>query len=435
MFEKTRKRLTFFFGTILAVILILVTVTYYLILQHSLQKNEVQELENMQEKMNRQWEHRLEEVKRERREQDSDRDQKNLEWTFLESDELVVLVNSAERIYASPSPYTLMSNQLMQWAQSKEMKISPSTYEINMEGKRETFLVGTGTLSRSGGTYWMAADITEDIKLLREIKVALFALTAVLISIASGLGYYFAGKAMIPVKKSYQQQVDFTTNASHELRTPLSVIHSSVELLEECKELLPKFEQHILEGLKDEVKRMVRLVESLLTLARGDAKKRGGHMEQVDLSALAYQVVGSMQPLAAQNGIQLLLNRQSNEALPLIQGNSDQLHQLLTILLDNALKYTPAGGEVTVVCKAVKPSGVSLQVIDTGIGIPMEELPNIFDRFYRVDKARSRELGGAGLGLSIAADIVKQLQAHIHVTSEEGKGSCFEVVFHADSKS
>lgn len=429
MFDRTRKQLTIFFGSILGVVIILITAFFYLILQETLRHNEIQKLDDLKNKMSQQWEHRIEEQLKGKR--PMEHETKNVEWIFLLSDELIVWVSPDGKTQISPSRYTEMSNQLLNWSQRNEMK-GPrgERFYVEVGGERQTFLVSSQSLNDAGGVYWMAIDISSNASLLNTIRLILLLSTLVLLSIAIWLAYFFAGKAMIPIKKSYNRQVEFTTNASHELRTPLSVIHSSVELLEECKDTLPEFEQHILDSLQDEVKRMIRLVESLLTLARSDSKTAQIELDQVDLAQISHQMFQAIQPLALAKGIKLILEaRMLDQERNLIQGNVDQLKQLIYILLDNAIKYTPPGGQVTITYGTKHNGRTMLLIADTGIGIPKDELARIFERFYRVDKARSRELGGAGLGLSIAADILNNHRAYIHVTSEEGKGSIFEIEF------
>lgn len=429
MFERTRKQLTIFFGSILVVVIILITAFFYLILQETLQHNEIQKLEDLKKKMSQQWEHRIEEQIKGKR--PLDHETKNVEWIFLLSDELIVWVSPDKKTQISPSRYTEMSKQLFTWSQGNEMKGEHGErFNVEEGGKRQTFLVSSQILNENGGVYWMAIDITSNAALLDTIRLILFLSTLVLLSIAIWLAYFFAGKAMVPIKQSYYRQVEFTTNASHELRTPLSVIHSSVELLEECKEALPEFEQHVLFSLHDEVKRMIRLVESLLTLARSDSKSLQMKLDKVNLVQVSHQMYQAIQPLALAKGIRLKWDAPVlDHELNFIQGNMDQLKQLVYILLDNAIKYTPPGGQVTISYRASHNGRTTLQISDTGIGIPKDELARIFERFYRVDKARSRELGGAGLGLSIAADILNSHGAYIHVMSEEGKGSIFEIEF------
>ncbi|MGQ7889319.1 sensor histidine kinase [Paenibacillus sp. WC2504] len=427
MFERTRKQLTIFFGSILGVVIILITAFFYLLLQKTLQHNEIQKLDDLKNKMAQQWEHRIEEQAKGIRPMD----RKNVEWIFLLSDELIVWVSPDQKTQISPSHYTAMSNQLLNWSQRYEMKReNGERFYMDESEKKQTFLVSSQILNDAGGVYWMAIDISSNEALLRTIRLILMLSTVVLLSIAIWLAYFFAGKAMVPIKKSYARQVEFTTNASHELRTPLSVIHSSVELLEECKDTLPEFEQHILDSLQDEVKRMIRLVESLLTLARSDSKSLPIKMDKVNLVQVSHHMYQAIQPLALAKGIILKLDAPVIEhELTFIHGNLDQIKQLVYILLDNAIKYTPPGGQVTITFLTSQDGRPTLQIADTGIGIPKEELARIFERFYRVDKARSRELGGAGLGLSIAADILNSHSAYIHVTSEEGKGSLFEIEF------
>ncbi|OAS15896.1 sensor histidine kinase [Paenibacillus oryzisoli] len=433
MFERTRKQLTLFFGSILGVVIILITAFFYLLLQETLQHNEIQKLDDLKNKMSQQWEHRMEEQTKGIR--PMDHKIKNVEWIFLLTDELIVWVSPDQKPQISPTRYAAMSNQLLNWSQRNEMKReNGERFYEDESGERKIFLVSSQILKDDGGKYWMAIDISSNEALLRTIRLILMLSTVVLLFIAIWLAYFFAGKAMVPIKKSYARQVEFTTNASHELRTPLSVIHSSVELLEECKDVLPEFEQHILDSLQDEVTRMIRLVESLLTLARSDSKSLPIQIEKVDLVQVSHQIYQAIQPLALVKGIILKLQGpiMEHELTSFIHGNIDQIKQLIYIILDNAIKYTPSGGQVTISYRTSQDGRPTLQIADTGIGIPKDELARIFERFYRVDKARSRELGGAGLGLSIAADILSNHRAYIHVTSEEGKGSVFEIEFQSE---
>jgi signal transduction histidine kinase len=206
---------------------------------------------------------------------------------------------------------------------------------------------------------------------------------------------------------------------------------SSIEVLEEHKNILPEFEQTVLDDLKDEVLRMTRLTESLLALARNDSITLNANWEVINIGELAIQVVRSMQPTAQKKEITMTVAEIPGTRFPAqVRGDEDQLRQLVYILVDNALKYTPNGGKVYVEYGQSKDNKTILRVTDTGIGIPAEEIPLIFERFYRVDKARSRELGGTGLGLSIASEIVKMHRASLHVASQLEEGSRFDITFH-----
>lgn len=425
MFQRTRTRLTLVFGCLLALILILVTLAYYFFLQETIQRNERNQLANIQEKTSRQWEHRLEESNKERR--DMKRESRGIDWQYLQSNEMVVIMTPEPKTFVSTTSNTAMMEQMMKWALANQ-PINTQKIKMTDGDQKQYFLVGSAKLA-AGGAFWAAVDISPDVKLLSQMKWVLFLFSFVLLSIASIGGYVLAGRAIGPIKQSYYRQVEFTADASHELRTPLSVMQSSVELLSDFKSSLPPFEQHILDGLKDEVQRMTRLVESLLLLARSDSQSWTLRKEQVNLNELGVDAVRSMQAIAQKQGIQLQYEWPAGKSSAYVTGDEDQLRQLVYILLDNAIKYTPSGGEVTVSCSQEGDKTITLRVSDTGIGIPEDELHHIFDRFYRVDKARSRESGGAGLGLSIASEIIKVHRAAVRVTSKEGEGSCFEIIF------
>jgi len=181
--------------------------------------------------------------------------------------------------------------------------------------------------------------------------------------------------------------------------------------------------RRVLQAVNDEVDRMIRLVGSLLTLARADARQIPISYDKVNLSELVTSALEQVRPLAAQRGVALQVVSSPDLTL---QADEDLLLQLLLNLLDNAIKYTEARGEVSV---GWEESGqqVRLWVRDTGVGIADEHLPHLFDRFYRVDKARSRAQGGVGLGLAINGWIVQAHGGSISVESSVGKGSTFTV--------
>jgi len=219
----------------------------------------------------------------------------------------------------------------------------------------------------------------------------------------------------------FRSQQSFIADVSHELRSPLTAVTGHLDLLarEECAGTQRR---DILATARGETERMARLVADLLLLAQADAGVRLG-AEPVELDTLLLEVYRQSKPLA--QGVQLRLG-QEDQAL--VTGDPDRLKQLLLNLVDNALKYTPEGGTVTLDLERVSDAAgewARVTVTDTGIGIPAEELPRIFERFYRVDKARSRAQGGTGLGLSIAQWIAEAHGGRITVTSEVGQGSAF----------
>ncbi len=213
----------------------------------------------------------------------------------------------------------------------------------------------------------------------------------------------------------------FTADASHELRTPLTVILTQVELaLSRPREATAYRES--LQACGRAATRMKSLVDDLLTLARADSGKLELRAEPIDLARIAEGSVALLQPLALERGVRIL--REINPA-PL-NGDPERLGQVITNLVSNAIQYTQPGGKV-VISTRCDGSSALLIVEDTGVGIPEIDLPLVFDRFHRVDSARSRGSGGSGLGLAICQGIVKAHGGEIAVASTLDHGSRFTV--------
>jgi heavy metal sensor kinase len=224
------------------------------------------------------------------------------------------------------------------------------------------------------------------------------------------------------LEDAFRRQRQFTADASHELRTPLTVIKGQVEVaLTRPRE--PDAYREVLQNINEQVDRLARLVGSLLTLARADAGQIQVALEATDVPDLVAAAVEQVRPVAQQRDITLVLAAGPPVTL---RADEDLLLQLLLNLLDNAMKHTPSGGRVTVGWSA-DAARAELVVRDTGVGIPPEHLPHIFDRFYRADKARSRAEGGVGLGLSICRWIAEAHGGSISVESTPGQGATFTV--------
>ena len=219
---------------------------------------------------------------------------------------------------------------------------------------------------------------------------------------------------------SFHRQRRFTSDASHELRTPLTIIKGQIEVALQRERDDESYRQ-VLQSVNEEIDRLIRLAGSLLTLTRADAGRIPLSFESVDVESLVAGSVEHVRPRAVQKGVDLRLD--TGDPIT-IAGDEDLLLQLVLNLLDNAVKYTPSGGQVLAGWK-VDGQGVELRVQDTGIGIPSEHISHIFDRFYRVDKARSRDEGGVGLGLSIARWIAEAHGGSINVDSIPLRGSTF----------
>lgn len=237
-------------------------------------------------------------------------------------------------------------------------------------------------------------------------------------------GYFLAGRALRPIRLAMDSQRAFIADASHELRTPLALIRANAELLRRHEAEPVRQNREAVEEIIGESDRLGRLVGQMLTLARADAGQVQLSLDEVPLDELAEEVGRGMRLLADQRGVSLQVEAEG----PLrLRGDSGRLRELMTILLDNAIKYTDPGGRVRLEVRRGPGSRATLRVTDTGRGIPAEELPRIFDRFYRVDKARSREQGGTGLGLAIARWIAEAHGGSIRAESVPGVGSAFTV--------
>jgi signal transduction histidine kinase len=215
---------------------------------------------------------------------------------------------------------------------------------------------------------------------------------------------------------------DFVANVSHELRTPLTILKSYLEtLLGGAVQQDRRLTRRFLLVLQRETDRMVRMVNDLLQLSRLDYQQGPGERRSVDLAALLREVTGGMALRLERRGLALRLGLPST--LPSVSGDPEQLKQVLNNLLENAVKFTPRGGRVTVEVVA-QEQAVYVKVCDTGMGIPPEDLPRIFERFYRVEKGRSRQHGGTGLGLSIVRQIVESHGGAVWAESQVGQGTC-----------
>ena len=224
------------------------------------------------------------------------------------------------------------------------------------------------------------------------------------------------------LERAFKRQREFTGDASHELRTPLSVIQAESTLALQ-RERRPEEYQRSLEAISDEAKHMSQIIEQMLVLARGDSGTGQVSFGKVELNGLLKKVGEDMAILSQEKGLRWTLRLNG----PLtIEGDLDLLRRLFLNLADNAVRYTPHGGEVSIAAEAVDATAL-VSFSDSGIGIATDHIPHIFERFYRVDKARSRSDGGSGLGLAICKQIVELHGGQIEVHSREDKGSTFTV--------
>lgn len=301
---------------------------------------------------------------------------------------------------------------------------------------------------------------------LRRLRRELFAGVPLVLLLASAGGYFLARKSLSPIasmneqtqritaerlslrldvtnprdelgrlattinelltrlETSFKEQQRFIADASHELRTPLAVLRGETEVALGKKRTIDEY-QDSLSLIKDEAERLSRIVEDLFILARQPVDgPRTLAQEEISLNEVVKECVRAARVLAVRKGVRL--KTEYGSASIVLSGDDELIKRMMLNLLDNAVKYTPQGGEISVAL--ARQNGSALIVVrDTGIGIPQRDQLHIFDRFYRVDKARSRALGGAGLGLSIVSWIVAAHGGKVDVDSTAGRGSKFTV--------
>lgn len=269
------------------------------------------------------------------------------------------------------------------------------------------------------GRVFVLSNVTPMVKSNK--RYAAYAVYTILIlsALAYLVGSVLAGRAIEQINKFFEKQKRFVADASHELRTPLSVLLAYTELLERGR-----FDAAVISDMKEEIIGMSQLSAHLLELARSDNDQLQLKRERFDLAALVRTAVEHQKPFAQEKKIKITFDGPS--ALD-FAGDKNLLKQLMYILLDNAIKYTPENGLAEV---SVRQCGEAAELVvkDSGIGIPETDREHIFERFYRAEKSRNRNRGGLGLGLSLAEIIVQSHRGTIRVESEEGKGSVFTVI-------
>lgn len=254
----------------------------------------------------------------------------------------------------------------------------------------------------------------------------------------AGIGAVEAGAILVSfqdvthVQQAGKMRRDFVANVSHELRTPLTALIGFIETLRGPAREDAGARERFLGIMHDEASRMNRLIADLLSLSRVEGDERVRPREQVDLRETLESTVRSITPLAEQAGVTIDLSHPPGEVIVL--GDTDQLHQVFSNLIENAIKYGGSGGQVNVMMTvqdrdpAVRGPSARVQVVDYGPGIDPVHLPRLTERFYRGDEHRSRALGGTGLGLAIVKHIINRHRGRLRVESDLGQGSVFTVV-------
>ncbi len=245
---------------------------------------------------------------------------------------------------------------------------------------------------------------------------------------------YFEDKTLM--EEAGQMRRDFVANVSHELRTPLTAMMGFIETLRGAAKSDPDAQARFLSIMEHEARRMNRLVQDLLSLSRVEAEARMRPKDKVDISGLVKSVVLSLKPIAEDAGADLQVVGADAEVF--VPGDADQLSQVFTNLLENAIKYGGDGNKVTVSLErrdhepVLRGQAVVVTVSDNGEGFDPIHIPRLTERFYRIDSHRSREMGGTGLGLAIVKHIVNRHRGRFRIESQPGQGSRFAVILATD---
>ncbi len=245
------------------------------------------------------------------------------------------------------------------------------------------------------------------------------------LAFAAGVGYVLTGRSMRPVDEAFERQRAFVADAAHELRTPLAIISANAEALEMHGSSLEPDDGELLSGIRSESAYLATLVSKLLEMAKldSDAERQIG---QLDLADIVRDACEAISPIATAAGVRVDAPEASDPVTVL--GDPVLVRLVVLSLLDNAIKHNRSDGSVSVDI-VTGSSMASVRIADTGPGIPQEDLDRVFDRFYRVDKARSRSTGGAGLGLAIARRAARISRGDLRLSSEPGNGTVATVEF------
>jgi two-component system phosphate regulon sensor histidine kinase PhoR len=249
---------------------------------------------------------------------------------------------------------------------------------------------------------------------------------AVPLSLAAGeTGVVIVLHDVSELRRLEQVRTEFVANVSHELRTPLTAIHGYVETLLSGALEEPDNARRFLEIVHRQTERLGRLIDDLTELSNIELGKVSLYLAPTHVDEVIDSVLAVVLPRARAGGVTVSVETPAD--LPTAEADHDRLAQILINLVDNAVKYTPRGGTVTIRAAATGPAMMEVTVEDTGVGIPAADLPRVTERFYRVDKARSRELGGTGLGLAIVKHLVLAHGGEIKIDSTVGRGTTVRV--------
>ncbi|PWM76518.1 MAG: hypothetical protein DBY32_10300 [Phascolarctobacterium sp.] len=409
-FERLKRRLTIIFGGIFALVLAVVVLASSAVFAYAVLSNEEKML--------------VDDVRDEWREYVNSREVPVNPDGIASGERMAVMYDAAGN---------LILDQLSEYVQADKIKALRSSwpeadgetallYFKEPDGSRHFYLSARGD-NNDFGVLYTFKDISDyyDAAVSGIYFVLLLCLACLTVALLGG--YFMAARVIHPMEVLFLREREFTSDASHELRTPLAVLTIGVEALEgDTDSKYSSFASGIIADLKKETVYMSRLLETLLNISRSDAGVIVYDMHRENLTAAARGVYKNMLPLAKQKGLNLQID---TESYVFAKCDIHKIEQLLIILIDNAIKYSESGTIKLEVTSNLH--NAVIKVSDEGIGISKEDSQKIFERFFRVDKARSRQNGGFGLGLSIAKKIISAHKGEIYVKPNKPQGTVFVV--------
>jgi signal transduction histidine kinase len=318
-----------------------------------------------------------------------------------------------------------MEDEFYQTAKNLALAKNSYTGKFKLDGSHWAYMIRPYETGRK----IVFLDITYRQSILTNLIYTFLIAAFVMLIVIFFISRFFANSSIKPIKEAFERQKQFIGDASHELKTPLAVINTNVDVLLSNVENTIDNQSKWLYYIKSEVQRMTKLTNDLLYLTQIDNSEVRLIFSDFNISETVENVIMTMEAVIFENNMMLDYNIEPNIML---HGNSEQIKQLVMILLDNALKYTNPAGNIDLVLKK-EHNNIILSVTNTGKGISEEHLSKIFDRFYRVDKSRSRDSGGYGLGLSISKALAEQHGGKIHARSIVDKSTTFTVEFPCNS--
>lgn len=327
-----------------------------------------------------------------------------------------------------------MSNKTYQKAAELAWK-NKNNSPISLDGKKWRYLVSSSISPSIIGEYGQQPpinvtdnkyqitflDVTAPYETLQELLTTFLIVGLVMLVLIYFISLYYANRAIRPIAESWKKQKQFIADASHELKTPLAIINANSDALLANQQETIKSQKKWLNYIKAESDRMSKLVNDFLYLAKTENVSGRMFHSSFNISNIVNNVILSMEAIVFEKGIKL-----SHTIAPdiIVKGDSEQIKQLVIILLDNAIKYTNIDGSIHILLKKSKRQ-VEFSINNSGNGINKQDLPKVFDRFYRTDPSRNQESGGYGLGLSVAKAIINRHGGKLDATSIENESTTF----------